>query len=144
MIIIGVDVGKQGGVAVLSSTGWHTTEKLNFLRKEDVYNYLVKLLKDIQKKQADREIVFVICQSFGRGKAKYQHNRFYGIVELVAEQNNLFTVFESDNTMRSQYFGKSKGKQQTHDHFKCPTKDESDALLACHWYFKQIKDDNTN
>ena len=141
MIIIGVDVGKQGGIAIKKKNGC-TTKMYKFFSKEDTYIELRKIFDKLHP--TTEQVVVVICQSFGRGNAKYQHARFYGIVELVAEQYNAYLVFKSDRSLRAEYFGKDKGKQQTHDHFKCPTMDESDAKLACYWGSKFIKHDTKN
>lgn len=136
MIIMGIDVGKRGGLAVYDTVlgSFVYMQVFHFTSMLELYAHLKKL-NDLYKFDS-----FVIGEAFGqRVVVKYQ-SKFYGVVELVSERIEIPTVYVSDRTARAAVLGKGQGnnKALVHETFKGVTPDVSDAMLFCKWYAESI------
>ena len=133
MRILGIDVGKTGGVAVYDSDGgFLKTFAFSFTSLKDTY----EMVKDSVKKYKIEVIVT------GKPNRMYNiimaHMPYVGVINLAAEESGVQLVIANDSSMRAAVFGKGNGmkKYLTHEEFKGETPDVSDAMLMCYWLSK--------
>jgi RNase H-fold protein (predicted Holliday junction resolvase) len=132
-VIIGIDVGKKGGIAVMNDQKQAYCEAYNMTSLFDTYNYLFEIML---KYQPDAVIT-------GKPNRMYNvimaHAQFIGVIAMLCEESNIPLVIENDSTMRAFIFGKGNGmkKELVQKKYNGQTPDVSDAMMFADYLFKR-------
>lgn len=134
-VIIGVDVGTNGGYAVLVNGEFEESGTYKFNSLVCTNNFF----KDLVEKWKPDAIITGKPNGF-----KYnliaRHYQFYGVFGVTCELKNIPLVLENDSTMRAFVLGKGNGKRKdlVHEKYKGETPDVSDAMMfADYLWLKQ-------
>ena len=144
MIILAIDVGKQGAYTV-----YDTEEK----KYSYICPYKFKFLRSVKNNQEERwksmgEVgkyfkelfinadVVVIGESFGQHKSTVVHYKYYGVFELLAEIYDAYLVYIQDNSARKEVLGPGSGAKKilVHEKYQQEIPDVSDCMLFTDWY----------
>jgi len=106
MTILSLDIGKKGGVVIWKDKFIHE-EIFSFADSmKDVYDYLVEL-----NVMWGFDLI-VIGEVFGQRVVVKKHSKFYGVVELFAENYNKYVIYYNDVSCRARVLGKGNGKRK--------------------------------
>jgi len=125
--IMGVDVGKKGGISVMMDGLFILTYSLAMTSLLDTYNEVKKI---ITNSSVDAVIT-------GKPNRMYNvimsHAQFIGVIAMACEAANIPLIIENDSTMRAFVLGKGNGKRKDliHEKYKGETPDVSDSMLFC-------------
>lgn len=131
MKILGVDVGRQYGLAIVEGNDIRTCS--DKFKPTDTFLELWYKFSDLLD---DENIDLVVCcepraGGYNRGmNGIVLHSKMIAIIQVACEELGIPIILKPDNTMRKTVFGKDIGKKAAHEKLKRPTEDESDALVA--------------
>lgn len=142
--IVAIDVGKKGAYTV-----YFVEEKQYLVKKVfsfdaslcDVYKEFTDLVDGLWDRQFGN-ILFIIGEAFGQRVVVKKHSKFYGVIEMVCEENKIQLNYESDSTCRAAVLGKGNGRRKdlVHEKYKGETPDISDCMLFTSYQLLQLNE----
>lgn len=132
MRILGVDIGKKGGIACLDN-GLYTVTDYSFISLKDTYQTIKAC---IGFNQIDSVIT-------GKPNRMYNiilnHAQFIGVIGMACEEANIPLIIESDSTIRAYILGRGNGRRKdlVHEKYQGPTADVSDAMMFADYLYRK-------
>lgn len=133
MKIIGIDVGKKGGIAI-NTDGRIISYPYSFNSLADTYEHICATFNE------ERPNGCITGKPNRLYNIILNHSQFIGVIGLVCEEHGIPLIIESDCTIRASILGKGNGrnKEMVHEKYKGETPDCSDAMMfADYLYLKQ-------
>lgn len=131
-VIIGIDVGKKGGYAVLVNGEFEETSHYEFRSLMITHNFF----KDLFAKWKPEAVIT------GKPNKMYNiilnHAQFIGVLAMACEKYNIPLAIVNDCTMRASMLGKGNGRNKplVHETYKGETPDVSDAMMFADYLWK--------
>lgn len=131
-----LDIGKKGAIVIYDDEAkvYLLKQAWSFKTLLETYTYLKVLI--VSKKVE----LIVIGEAFGMMHIVRVHTRYYGIIELLAEQLNVAMYYLNDMHARCVVLGKGNGRRKDliHEKYKGETEDISDACSFISAYYIEI------
>lgn len=88
------------------------------------------------------EVLIVIGEAFGQRAVVKKHSKFYGVIEMVAEELRATVMYITDSTARAEVLGKGQGRNKAavHEKYGEETADLSDCCLFIDYVLKVFKE----